>query len=108
VASNDGDSLIGGVGALDLRDEAGSTDDVEGGDTEQALGVVDTLGLEDLRDNGDGGVDLYSISIVFSPHKYRLVATYRVGNDKDVGIRSGLSSGLGEVADNGGVGVEKV
>lgn len=58
MATDDGDGLVGGVGALDLRDEAGGTDDVKGGDTEEALGVVDALALEDLGDDGDGGVDL--------------------------------------------------
>jgi hypothetical protein len=58
VATNNGDSLAGGVGVLDLRDEARGTDDVKGGDTEQTLGVVDVAGLVDLGDDGDGGVDL--------------------------------------------------
>lgn len=48
MAANDCDLLVRGIGVFDLRDEAGSTDDVEGGDTEEALGIVDTLGLEDL------------------------------------------------------------
>lgn len=60
VATNDGDLLTGGVGTLDLGDEARGTDDIEGGDTEQTLGVVDTPGLVDLGDDGDGGVDLQS------------------------------------------------
>jgi hypothetical protein len=58
VATNNGDVLAGGVGVLDLGDEARGTDNVEGGDTEEALGVVDALGLEDLGGDGDGGVDL--------------------------------------------------
>jgi hypothetical protein len=58
VTTNDGDVLSGGVGALELGDEARGTDNVEGGDTEEALGVVDALGLEDLGGDGDGGVDL--------------------------------------------------
>lgn len=58
VATDDGDVLVGGAGALDLGDEAGSTDNVQGGDTEEALGVVDTLGLVDLGNDGDGRVDL--------------------------------------------------
>lgn len=58
VATNNGDVLVGGVGALQLGDESRSTDNVKGGDTEEALGVVDTLGLEDLSSDGDGGVDL--------------------------------------------------
>jgi hypothetical protein len=58
VATDNGDLLTSGVGLLDLGDEAGGTDDIEGGDAEQALGVVDTLALVDLGDDGDGGVDL--------------------------------------------------
>jgi hypothetical protein len=58
VATNNGDGLVGGIGLLDLGDEAGGTDDIEGGDTEETLGVVDTAGLEDLGDNGNGGVNL--------------------------------------------------
>ena len=34
--------------------------------------------------------------------------TNRVGDDQDVGIGGGLGGGLGEVADDGGVGVEQV
>ena len=34
--------------------------------------------------------------------------TYGVGDDEDVSLGSSLSGGLGEVADNGGVGVEQV
>ena len=62
VTTDDSDGLVGGVGLLDLGDEARGTDNVKGGDTEETLGVVDTLGLEDLRDDGDGGVDLIAIS----------------------------------------------
>jgi hypothetical protein len=61
VATNDGDSLAGGVGLLDLGDEARGTDDIKGGDTEETLGVVDTAGLVDLGDDGDGGVDLIDV-----------------------------------------------
>jgi hypothetical protein len=58
VAADDGDVLVGGVGALDLGDEAGGTNDVKSGHTEEAAGVVDALGLEDLGGDGDGRVDL--------------------------------------------------
>jgi hypothetical protein len=58
VATNDGDVLVGGVGALELGNEAGSADDVKGGDTKEALRVVDTPGLEDLGSDRDRGVDL--------------------------------------------------
>lgn len=61
VTTDDGNLLGGGVGALDLGDEAGGTDDVEGGDTEETLGVVDAPGLVDLGDDGDGGVDLQGV-----------------------------------------------
>ena len=37
-----------------------------------------------------------------------IIATYGVGNDQNVGLGGGLSGGLGEVADDGGVGVEEV
>jgi hypothetical protein len=58
VAADDGDVLLSWVRALDLGDEAGGADDVEGGDAEQLLGVVDASGLEDLGGDGDGRVDL--------------------------------------------------
>lgn len=89
VAADDGNVLVLGVGALDLRDEAGGADDVEGGDAEEALGVVDALGLEDLSADGDGRVD-------------------GVGDDEDVGVGGILGAGLGEVADDGGIGVEEI
>ena len=60
MTTDNGDVLAGGVAVLDLGDEAGGADDVEGGDTEEALGIVDALGLEDLGGDGDGGVDLFS------------------------------------------------
>ena len=106
VAANDGDVLGGGVGVLELRDEARGTDDVESGDTKEALGVVDTLGLEDLGGNGDGGVDL-QISISCLNALY-FCSTYGVGDDQDVGFGSVVSGGLGQVADDGGVGVEEI
>jgi hypothetical protein len=106
VASDDGDVLAGGVGVLELRDEARGADDVEGGDTEEALGVVDTLRLEDLSGDGHGGVDLREL--VFCLVRLQLDSTYRVGDDQDVSLGGVLSSGLGQVADDGGVGVEQV
>jgi hypothetical protein len=106
VATNDGDVLAGGVGVLQLGDEAGSANNVEGGDTKEALGVVDTLGLEDLGADGDGGVDLF-LSIPISRFLQCSYA-YRVGDDQDVGLGGVVSGGLGQVADDGGVGVEQV
>ena len=60
MTTDNGDLLVGGVSALELGDEARSTDDVKGGDTEETLGVVDTLGLVNLGDDGDGRVDLFN------------------------------------------------
>ena len=89
VATDDSDVLVGGVGILDLGDEARGTDNVEGGHTEELLGVVDALALEDLGSDGDRAVD-------------------GVGDDEHVGIWRVLCGGLGEVADDRGVGVEEV
>lgn len=89
VATDDNDVLVGGVGVLVLGDEAGGADDVKGGDTEETLGVVDTGLLQDLGGDGNGAVD-------------------RVGDNEDVGLGAVLGDGLGEVTDDGGVGVEQV
>lgn len=48
MSSHDGDVLIGGIGVLVLRDEAAGAHDVESGDAEEALWVVDAGGFEDL------------------------------------------------------------
>ena len=58
MAADNGDVLFGWVGVLDFGDEAGGADDIEGGDTEEPLGVEDACLLEDLGEDGDGGVDL--------------------------------------------------
>jgi hypothetical protein len=50
--------LICRVGLLHLRDEARRTDNVKCSDTEQALGVVDALGLEYFGADGYSGVYL--------------------------------------------------
>jgi hypothetical protein len=89
VSTNNSDILILGVGFLDLAHEAGSTHDIEGCDTEQTLGVVDALALEDLSDDGHSAVD-------------------GVRDNEDVGVWGGFSGCLCEVADDGGVGVEQV
>jgi hypothetical protein len=61
VTADDGDVLFRGVGVLELGDEARSADDVEGGYTEELLGVVDASGLEDLGGDRDGRVDLFIV-----------------------------------------------
>ena len=58
MAADDGDVLLCGVGLLDLGDEAGGADDVERGDAEEALGVVNARGLEDFCADRNGRVYL--------------------------------------------------
>ncbi|KAI3480889.1 hypothetical protein L1887_56963 [Cichorium endivia] len=89
VATDDGDDGLGGLLARDAREEGGGTGDVEGGDAVELLRVVDAGLLEDLGDDGHGGVD-------------------GVGDDEEVGVGGDLGGLLGEVADDGGVGVEEV
>lgn len=89
MASNNSNVLVCGIGALVLGNEAARAHDVEGGDAEEALGVVDACGFENLGGDGDGGVD-------------------GVGDDEDVGFGGGRGDGFSEVADYGGVGVEEV
>lgn len=57
VTTDDSDIDVLGVLTLNFRDEAGSTDNIKGGDTEKTLGVIDTVLLENLSEDRDGGVD---------------------------------------------------
>lgn len=114
VAADNGDRLVGGVGVLDLSEEAGGADDVEGGNTEEALGVVDALGFEDFGADGDGGVDLSgNVSQLKGDAGKKdgigqRTMSYRVGNDEDVGVGCGISASFCEITDNRCVGVEKI
>lgn len=90
VPTDDGDNELLGVAlASNLSNEGLGTDNIEGGDTEEALGVKDTLGLEDLGGNGNSRVD-------------------RVGDDEDEGVGGNLSSNLNQALDNTGVDVEEI
>jgi hypothetical protein len=92
VSTNDRDVLRCRICAFDLRNESGSTNNIEGSDTEESLGVVDALALKDLSDDGNSGVDLSiwsALSIVI------LNVPYRVGNDEDVGIGCSICGSLG-------------
>ena len=62
VAANDCDVFIGRIRAFELRNETGSADDVKGGDTKEALRIVDAFRFEDLRADWYRGVDLGSVS----------------------------------------------
>ncbi len=70
MTANDGDVLIRWVGALDLRDEARGSDDIESGNTEQSLWVVDALGLIDFSADWDGGVDLDGPTLVSKQYDF--------------------------------------
>ena len=90
MATNDWDSQILRVlRANDLSDEGLGADDIEGGDTEQALRVENSLGLEDLGGDGDGRVD-------------------GIRDDQDVGFGSDLGDDFNETFDDAGVDVEEV
>lgn len=89
VTTDDGDLGVLGVGTLNLGQETAGTNDVEGGDTKEPLLVKDTSLLEDLGKDRDGRVD-------------------RVRDDGDHGLRAVLGTGLSEVTDDRGVGVEQV
>jgi hypothetical protein len=90
VTTNDGDGQALGVGlANDISDKGLCSDNVEGGDTEEALGVEDVLGLENLGRDGDCGVD-------------------GVGDDEDEGLGSDLGGDLDEALDNASIDVEEI
>lgn len=80
MSTDDGDGEFPGVLlAGKLGGEGGSTNDIQGGDTEELAGVEDVVGLQHLGGDGNGGVD-------------------RVGDDQDVG----LGAPLGDTGDQGG------
>ncbi len=90
VTANDRDGQLLGVGFPgDFSNEGLGTDNVEGGNTEEALGVEDALGLEDLGGNRDSRVD-------------------GVGDDEDEGLGGDLGSDLDEALDDTGVDVEQI
>jgi hypothetical protein len=107
VTSDDGDGGVLGGGSSEARKERRRANDIEGGDTEEAveesriracsselgqrnspLGVVDTGLLEDLGDDGDGRVD-------------------GVGNDTDASLGGRLGGSGSEITDDRGVGLRK-
>jgi hypothetical protein len=90
VSTDDGNVQLGGVLlASDLGNEGLGTDDIEGGDTEQLLGVEDTAGLENLGGNGNCGVD-------------------GVGDDEDECLGAVLDDALDETLDDTGVDLEQI
>lgn len=90
VTTNDGDGQLSRVAlAGEAGNEGLSTDDIEGGDTEELLGVKDTGLLENFGGDGNRGVD-------------------RVGNDEDEGLGSVLGNALDKTLDNASVDLEEV
>ena len=90
VTTNDGDGeLVGLLLAGNGSDEGLSADDIEGGDTEELLGVENAGLLEDLGGDGNGRV-------------------HGVGNDEDVGLGGVLCDALDEALDDTGVDLEEV
>lgn len=89
VAAYNNNILIYGIGPLQLRHKSTSSHDIQCRNTEQSLRVINACLLEDLCNDWHSAVD-------------------RVRNNEDVCIGSGFSGGFGEIADNGGVGVEEV
>ena len=75
--------------AGDLSDKGLGTDNVESGNTEEALGVEDALGLEDLGGDGNGRV-------------------HGVGDDEDESVRCDLGGDLDQALDDTGVDVEEI
>jgi hypothetical protein len=86
VATDDSHGSVIGRSTSHRSQEACSTDNVKGGDTEDVAGVEDTSLFEGAGNDGDSGVD-------------------GVGDDEDVSIWSNTSDGRSKVADNGGVGL---
>jgi hypothetical protein len=90
VTSNDGNGGVGGgLLAADGSNEGLGTDNIEGGDTEELLGVKHASALEDLGGNGDSRVD-------------------RVGDDQKEGLRGILGDTLDEALHNAGVDLEQI
>jgi hypothetical protein len=90
VSTNDGDVQVARVLlASDFSYKGLSADDVQGGDTEELLGVEDACLLEDLGGDGNGRVD-------------------GVGDDEDEGLGAVLGNTLDEALDDTGVDLEKI
>merc|ERR1719430_59809 len=89
VPSDDWAVHLLGVDPLEGSNELVGADDIEGGDTEDLLGVVDAGLLVHLSSNRHSRVDW-------------------VGDDANHGIRTDLGSSSSQGGDNGGVGIEEV
>ena len=89
VTADHSDVGVVHIHALVLRHEGVGTNHIQGGDTEQLSGVVYTVLLQGLGEDGHGGVN-------------------RVTDDQEHSIRAGLGTSLGKALDNTGIGVEQI
>ena len=90
MTTDDGNDQILGAGlAGDLSDEGLGTDNVESGNTKEALGVEDALGLEDLGGDGNGRV-------------------HGVGDDENESLGCDLGGDLDQALDDTGVDVKEI
>ena len=80
---------LGHIKFLVLGNKGVGTDDVQGGDAEEPLLVVDPLGLQGLGEDRHGGV-------------------HRVGDDQEHGLRAGLGAGICQALYDAGVDVEEI
>jgi hypothetical protein len=92
-----------------LRDEAGGTDNVERGDTEECLGIVDAFGLVDFSADRNRRVDLPQSNIgQYGQEGEMDLSTNRIGNDKKFSFWRCIRGRFSQITDNRGVGVEQV
>lgn len=90
MSTNNGDGVLAGVLlAGELGDEGLSTDNIERGDTKEAVGVKDTGLAEDLGGDGHGRVD-------------------GVGDDQDERLGGVGRDGLDEALDDAGVDLKQI
>ena len=89
MSTNDWNVLVGNVVTRFFSNESLSSDDVQSGDSEDFVWVVGAQLFVDLSGDWDGGVDW-------------------VRNDANPSFWAMFSASLGQVGDNGGVGVEEI
>lgn len=89
VATDDWNILVGNVVSGFFGDESLGSNNIQSGDSEDFVWVVDSELFVDLSGDWDGGVDW-------------------VGDDSDPGVWTVGGAGFGEVGNDGGIGVEEI
>ena len=87
IHSHNGNVGILGLSTLDSAQKGRSPNNVQSGNTEQPLGVKDTVLLQDLGKDGNGRVD-------------------RVGDDQDERLGTSFGDGFSEGGTDSGVDLE--